>query len=101
MKTQYELLICDISGEHKLVAKFVSDTPFMPLAVGERFDDHGWDRLDGVGVIASAQNPIRYLVFAVKHCVFEQDGRIIYQYCVDLQPFSGPRSPAWGNHDPF
>ncbi|MEM9937872.1 MAG: hypothetical protein AAF768_03405 [Pseudomonadota bacterium] len=72
----------------------------MPLSVGERFDDHGWDRLDSVGRIAGPDSPIRYLVFAVKHCVFESEGQIVYQLAVDLQPYSGPRSPAWGHQDP-
>lgn len=96
----YELVLCDISGEHKPVAVFQSERPFMPLHVGERFDDHGWVRLDGVGKIGSPEEPIRYLVFATKHVVFELDGKMIYQFCVDLQPYSGPRSPAWGDHNP-
>lgn len=96
----YELVLCDISGEHKPVAVFRSKQPFMPLNVGERFDDHGWDRLDGVGRIGSPAAPIRYLVFATKHVVLEQDEQLVYQFCVDLQPYSGPRSPAWGRHDP-
>ena len=100
MPKKYELIICDISGEHKPIALFHSDKPFMPLSVGERFDDHGWDRLDGVGVIASPEKPIRYLVFACKHTVYEKDGTLTYQLSVDLQPYSGPRSPAWGQHDP-
>lgn len=66
----------------------------MPLKVGERFDDHGWNRLGGVGKIGSPEEPIRYLVFATKHVVFEEDGNMIYQFCADLQPYSGPRSPA-------
>ena len=96
----YELVLCDISGEHKPVAVLRSKSPFMPLQVGERFDDHGWDRLDGVGPIGSSEQPIRYLVFATKHVVFERGGQMIYQLCVDLQPYSGPRSPAWGHHNP-
>ncbi|CTQ58899.1 hypothetical protein [Roseibium album] len=96
----YELILCDISGEHKPVAAFQSERPFMPLHVGERFDDHGWDRLDGVGKIGTPEEPIRYLVFATKHVVFELDGKTTYQFCVDLQPYSGPRSPAWGHHNP-
>ncbi len=96
----YELILCDISGKHKPVAAFQSERPFMPLHVGERFDDHGWDRLDGVGKIGTPEEPIRYLVFATKHVVFELDGKTTYQFCVDLQPYSGPRSPAWGHHNP-
>ena len=100
MPDSYELVLCDISGAHKPVAVFRSERPFMPLHVGERFDDQGWDRLDGVGRIGSPDNPVRYLVFATKHLVFEVDGKVIYRFCVDLQPYSGPRSPAWGDHRP-
>lgn len=101
MPHKYELIICDISGEHKPVAKFSSDKPFLPLNIGERFDDHGWERLDGVGRIARREEPIRYIVFACKHVVLENDGELVYQLNVDLQPFSGPRSPAWGQHQPL
>lgn len=100
MPDAYELVICDISGAHKPIVVFESESPFMTLQVGERFDDHGWDRLDGVGKIGSPNDPIRYIVFATKHVVFEVDGKLTYQLCVNLQPFSGPRSPAWGNNDP-
>lgn len=100
MPDTYQLVICDISGDHKPVALFESSQPFMPLHTGERFDDEGWDRLDDVGQIASPEKPIRYLVFATKHVVVETEGRVVYRFCVDLQPFNGPRSPAWGHHDP-
>ncbi len=72
----------------------------MPLHVGERFDDHGWDRLDGVGKKGTPEEPIRYIVFATKHVVFELEGKMIYQFSVNLQPYSGPRSPVWGHHNP-
>lgn len=100
MPDVYELIICDISGAHKPIAVFRSANSFMTLQVGERFDDHGWDRLDGVGKIGTPKEPIRYLVFATKHVVLEADGKLTYRYCVDLQPYSGPRSPAWGHGDP-
>lgn len=100
MPDTYELVLCDISGAHRPIAVFTSASPFMPLRVGERFDDHGWDRLDGVGKIGTPQDPIRYLVFATKHVVLEKDGILTYQFCVDLQPYGGPRSPAWGHDDP-
>ena len=100
MPDVYELVICDISGAHKPIALFQSDRPFMPLNIGERFDDHGWDRLNGVGKIGTPEEPVRYLVFAIKHVVFELGGTTTYQYCVDLQPYSGSRSPAWGHHNP-
>ncbi|MCR9087903.1 MAG: hypothetical protein NXH97_14295 [Rhodobacteraceae bacterium] len=96
----YELVLCDISGDHRPVAVFRSERPFMPLQVGERFDDQGWDRLDGVGQIGTPEKPVRYLVFATKHVVCDIGGKILYQFCVDLQPFSGPRSPAWGHDTP-
>lgn len=100
MPDVYELILCDISGAHEPIAVFRSERPFMSLNVGERFDDHGWDRLKGVGKIGTPTAPMRYLVFATKHLVFEEDGRLIYQFCVDLQPYSGPRSPAWGDRPP-
>lgn len=53
MPHDYELILCDISGEHKPVAVFRSERPFMPLQVGERFDGHGWDCLDDVGKIGT------------------------------------------------
>ncbi|WP_156499593.1 hypothetical protein, partial [Oleiphilus sp. HI0061] len=67
--TKYELYLCDTSGEHTPVAMFISNTPFLPVSVGERFDDHGWDRLDGVGRIASEQSPKRYIVHSIKHTI--------------------------------
>lgn len=69
----------------------------MPLHVGERFDEHGWERLDDVGRIGSPEAPIRSLVFATKHLIFASEGKMVYQFCVDLQPYSGPSSPAWGH----
>lgn len=95
--TKYELYLADISGEHKPIVKFISDTPFMPATVGERFDDHGWDRLDGVGKIASSQNPKRYTVFSVKHTVLNEGDITLVQYWINLNPYHGPRSPAWGD----
>lgn len=96
--TKYELYICDISGEHKPIAKFESSTPFMPVKVGERFDDHGWDRLDGVGIIASEEEPRRYTVHSIKHTVIYKSEELFVQYCLNLEPYDGPRSPAWGNN---
>lgn len=93
--TKYELFLCDTSGEHKPVACFESDSPFTSVSVGERFDDHGWERLDGVGVIASQENPLRYTVHSVKHTIVYIDGVLHDQYWLNLQPFEGPASPAW------
>ena len=93
--TKYELYICDVSGEHKPIVKFVSDKPFMPVSEGDRFDDHGWDRLDGIGKIASEEYPKRYIVHSIKYTVFENDGVLINQCWLNLLPYEGPRSPAW------
>jgi len=94
--TKYELYICDVTGEHKPVAKFESNTPFMPASVGERFDDHGWKRLNGVGKIASEEIPKRYIVKSIKNTVVEKYGVLFIQYWLNLHPYEGPRSPAWG-----
>lgn len=96
--TKYELYICEITGEHKPVAKFVSTTPFMAVSVGDRFDDHGWERLDGIGKIASANLPKRYIVHSVKHTIIEEDGVVLIQYWLNLHPYDGPRSPTWGDN---
>jgi len=93
--TRYELYLCDTSGEHKPIAKLESDTPFTAVSVGERFDDHGWERLDGVGKIASEEKPIRYTVHSIKHTVAEKDGELFVQYWLNLEPYNGPRSPVW------
>ena len=91
MSNLCEITICDISGEHQSIATFRPESPFMPLHVRGRFDDHVWDRFDGVGKIATPESPIRCLVFATAHIVFHSDGETVYQFCVDLQPDTGPR----------
>jgi len=93
--TKYELYICDVTGEHKPIVKFESNTPFMSVSVGERFDDHGWERLDGIGIIASEENPKRYTVHSIKKTVVEKNGDLIIQCWLNLHPYDGPRSPAW------
>lgn len=93
--TKYELYVCDVTGEHKPVARFESNTPFMPVSVGERFDDHGWERLGGVGKLASEENPKRYLVHSIKNTVVEKNGVLFIQYWLNLHPYGGSRSPAW------
>ena len=95
--TKYELYLADVSGEHKPIVKFVSDIPFIPENIGDRFDDHGWDRLDGVGKIASKENPKRYTVHSIKHTVVQEEGVLLIQYWINLLPYEGPRSPAWVN----
>ncbi|AEG00509.1 hypothetical protein [Methylomonas methanica] len=97
MKTQYILELCDTSGQHKPIARFESDLPFMPVAVGERFDDTGWDRLGGVGKIASPVLPKQYTVHSIKHLVCVESGVLVLRYCLNLEPFHGPSSPVWGN----
>ena len=93
--TKYELYLFETNGDHKPIAKFLSETPFLPASAGERFDDHGWDRLNGVGKIASDKNPKRYLVHSIKHTVVEQDGVLLVQYWLNLEPYEGSRSPVW------
>jgi hypothetical protein len=97
MMTKYELYLADVTGEHKPIVKFESDKPFMPVSIGERFDDHGWDRLDGVGKLASEENPRRYTVHSIKHTVVKKENILLIQYWVNLHPYEGPRSPAWVN----
>lgn len=98
MRTEYILELCDISGEHKPIAQFHSLTPFTTVNVGDRFDDIGWDRLDSIGVIASPGQPKRYTVYSIKHLVAAGDDALIVKYCLDLEPFSGPDSPIWGDN---
>jgi len=100
MKSEYQLFVCDTSGAHEPVASFVSDTPFPTVTVGQRFDDHGWDRLRSVGVIASEENPIRYTVHSMKTVILVRNGRNIVQTGINLDPFAGDRSPAFGNTEP-
>lgn len=95
--TKYQLYLCDISSEHKPMAKFEADTPFMPVSVGQRFDDHGWQRLDNAAVAGSEQQPKRYIVHSVKHTVYESKGILYIQYWINLNPYHGPGSPVW--HD--
>lgn len=96
MLTRYELYLFDTSAAHRAVAKFSSATPFPSVAVGDRFDDHGWDRCDGVGRIASETSPIRYLVHSKKHTLLEQDGVLRIQTWLNLSPYAGAKSPVWG-----
>lgn len=93
--TQYILEILDTCGEHKPVARFTSASPFPACHVGDRFDDIGWDRLDGVGRIASPDHPLRYTVHSIKHVIVETDAGLIVRYCLNLEPFHGSPSPVW------
>jgi len=93
--TQYRLLLFDITGEHRPVAKFVSSTPFHTVHVGERFDDTGWDRLNGIGIIASSEKPVRYTVHSIKHLISKENDVLIVSYCLNLEPYHGGSSPVW------
>lgn len=97
MVTKYILELCDTSGEHKPIARIESVLPFTAVNVGDRFDDIGWERLDGVGILHSAANPKRYTVHSIKHLVFHSSGELVIKYCLNLQPFSGASSPVWGD----
>lgn len=97
MRTEYILELCDTSAEHKPIARFQSSTPFMAVHAGDRFDDTGWERLDGVGVIASLEQPRRYTVHSVKHLILPSVDRLIVKYCLNLEPYTGPSSPVWGD----
>ena len=96
--TKYELYLADVTGEHKPIAKFESKRPFMPVVVGERFYDLGWDRLDGIGKIASEENSKRYVIHSIKHTVLKKEDVLLIQYWINLHPYEGPRSPAWVNN---
>jgi len=97
MATKYILELCDTSGEHKPIARIESVSPFITVNIGDRFDDIGWKRLDGVGVIYSVKNPKRYTVHSIKHLVLKSQNKLIIKYCLNLQPFDGPGSPVWYN----
>ena len=96
MPTKYILELCDISGEHKPIACMESATPFTAVNIGDRFDDVGWDRLDGVGVISTMEHPRRYTVHSIKHLVFPSESGLVVKYCLNLEPYAGPSSPVWG-----
>ncbi len=93
--TKYELYLCDVSGDHKPIVKFESDLPFISVAVGDRFDDHGWVRLDGIGKIASVNQPKMYTVHSIKHTVLQGEKNLKIQYWINLEPHFDDSSPAW------
>ena len=95
MATRYKLYLCDITGEHKSIAVFESESPFISVNIGDRYDDHGWDRLDGVGIIASEDSPKRYTVHSIKHTLLKKDRDLVNEYWLNLEPHSGARSPVW------
>ena len=100
MKSEYHLFLCDTSCAHEPIVVFRSDTPFPAYLVGQRFDDHGWNRLRGVGVLASEDDPIRYTVHSVKSTIFVENGINQVQTFLNLEPFEGDRSPAFGETEP-
>jgi len=95
MPTTYVLEVCDTSGGHRPVARFLSDTPFHTVHAGDRFDDTGWQRLDGAGGVASPAHPTRYVVHSIKHLVEQTAKGLMIRYCLNLEPYSGPASPVW------
>lgn len=94
MKTEYQLFICDVSGKHEPICVFVSDSPFPNFQVNDRFDDHGWHRLDGTQ-IGSEEQPIRYTIHSIKHVITTIDDKNIVQIGLNLKPYGGDRSPAF------
>ncbi len=95
LKTTYILYLCDTSGEHRAIARFISPTPFHSFHVGERFDDTGWERLGGCGKQASPEQPIRYTIHSIKHLFAETASGLVVEYHLNLQPYHGPSSPVW------
>ena len=95
MKSKYVLYLCDTSWKHEPIAKFTSETPFHSVQVGDRFDDIGWNRLNGVGPIATPSKPIRYTVHSIKHLMEDSGEELVIQYYLNLEPFHGQASPVW------
>ena len=93
--TKYELYLCDVSGEHKPIVKFESNSPFNSFSVGDRFDDHGWNRLDGIEKIASVSDPKMYIIHSIKHTIFNHKNDLVIQCWLNLTPHKGESSPAW------
>lgn len=100
MKSEYQLFVCDISGQHEPLTSFVSETPFPTVFEGQRFDDHGWQRLRGVGKIGSEEKPVRYVIHSIKTTIFVENKVNVIQTWLNLKPYKGDRSPAFGNSDP-
>ena len=67
----------------------------MAVNIGDRFDDTGWERLDGIGIIASPEQPRRYKVDSVKHLILPNEDWLIVKYCLNLEPYAGSSSPPW------
>ena len=95
MHTQYQLEVYDISRQPNAIARFDSALPFIPMNVGDRFDDTGWERLNGVGRVASPEDPIRYKVHSIKHLIEQNPDGLRVKYCLNLEPHNGPSSPVW------
>ena len=99
-RIEYCLELCDVAGEHRPIAIFRSSTPFPSVAVGERFDDEGWPRLDASQIKGTPAKPVRYIVHSIKHVIMEDDEKITARYCLNLRSYAGDRSPIWGKSDP-
>jgi hypothetical protein len=92
MNTQYYPEIYDISGQQKAVVRIDSSSPFIPKNVGDRFDDTGWERPNGIGRVVSPEDPIRFLVHSAKHLTEQNpDGQLV-KYCLNLEPNKRPSS---------
>ena len=95
MNTQYQLEIYDVSRQQKAIALIDSPLPFIPMNVGDRFYDTGWERLDGIGRLASPEQPIRYKVHSAKHLIEQNFEGFLVKYCLNLEPHKGRSSPVW------
>ena len=93
---EYRLELYDTSGRHRPVAVITAASPFVPVSVGDRFDDEGGPRLDAGDPSGTPTNPRRYKVHSVKHVVTDEGDRVVARYCLNLTPFDGDRSPVWG-----
>jgi hypothetical protein len=97
---EYRLELSDISGEHRPIAVFRAASPFLPVSIGERFDDEGWPRLQSNDAPGTPEAPRCYTVHSIKHVVTQGKDKIIARYCLNLKPFDGDRSPVWGQDPP-
>jgi len=93
--TKYELYLCDVSGKNEPIAKIESISQFNSFSIEDRFDDHGWNRLNGIGKIASATDPKRYIIHSIKHTIYYDKDDLLIQCWLNLEPHQGETSPAW------
>lgn len=98
MKTTCVLHLCDTSGGHRAIARFSSESPFHAFHVGDRFDDTGWNRLGGVGVVTSPVQPIRYTIHSIKHLVEDSESGLTVRYRLNLAVFTRRPSAVGRNN---